>query len=108
MEFGQVVVHCNYFSAGISLIRIWDNVSLYDQHSPHRSALVYAHNINTYPSGGSWMEVGPGPYQFTLIFEGLPKSCILFDLIEKCNGGSGAFEFRAIPRNNQDVYYLDV
>ena len=46
------------------------------------------------------------PYKFTLIFEGLPKSCIQFDLIE-IGLGEGCFEFKNIMRNQSDVYYVE-
>jgi len=46
-------------------------------------------------------------YGFTLIFSGLPKTCMMFDLIEQIQA-PGAFEVKNITRNKSDVYFLKI
>ncbi len=106
-EMGQVVLHFIYRSPlgdYPSMIRIWPTTYLYDQHSDHVSELVHAENITYYPT---WHICPPGKNQyFTLIFSGLPRSCQVFDFIEKCTNEVGAFRVLDIKRNAQDVYYI--
>ncbi len=104
-EQGQVVVHCIQEINVPTLIRIWPTTYLYDQHSDHRSDLVHAVNISYFPE---WKAVGYGEHSFTLIFSGLPKSCIVFDLIEHCDNESGAFKVMSITRTSSDVYYVRI
>lgn len=105
-EQGQVVVHfvmrTMYFGMNI---RIWPTTYLFDQHSDHRSELVHAENISHYPV---WTEVFPGDHYFTLIFSGLPRSCTRFDLIEQCSNEQGSFKVLNVPRNDSDVYYVQI
>ena len=55
-----------------------------------------------------WMDVFSNEtVHFTLIFTGLPKSCKCFDLIENAPTNRG-FLVKNIPRNNSDVYSVDV
>lgn len=102
---GQVVLHILFESAEEGCgIRIWPTSFLFDNHTDHRSKLVHAENISFYPI---WtMCASNQKYAFTLVFEGLPKSCISFDFVEYCFGSPGAFEIRDIARNKQDVYFL--
>jgi len=102
-EQGQVIVHCIIESIFETYIRIWPSTYLYDHHSDHRSELVHAEKISYYPQ---WTCTVTGQTYFTLIFAGLPKSCILFDLIEHCTNEQGAFKVMSIPRNEKDVYYV--
>ncbi len=104
-EKGQVIVHCIQEADDITYIRIWPQTNLYCQHTDHVSSLVHAEKISFFPV---WTEVYPGENYFTLIFSGLPKSCIVFDLIEHCDNEAGAFKVLSIPRNNTDVYYVKV
>lgn len=104
-EIGQVVVHCIQISTQPSYIRIWPSTYLYDQHSDHVSELIHAEKISYYPQ---WTAVDQGETHFTLIFSGLPKSCLVFDLYEQCNNQGGAFMVNAIVRNSTDVYYVQV
>lgn len=105
-EQGQVVVHfvmrTMYFGMNI---RIWPTTYLFDQHSDHRSELVHAENISHYPV---WTEILPGDHYFTLIFSGLPRTCSIFDLVEECTQEHGAFKILNIPRNESDVYYVQI
>ncbi|NNE16732.1 MAG: hypothetical protein HKN51_17240 [Saprospiraceae bacterium] len=104
-EQGQVVVHCIQETIMPSFIRIWPTTYLYDHHSEHKSELVHAENITYFPN---WQIVDKGENYFTLIFSGLPKSCIVFDLIEHCSNEGGAFKALNIVRNKSDVYYVKV
>ncbi|MBT8191596.1 MAG: hypothetical protein HKO89_07330 [Saprospiraceae bacterium] len=102
-EQGQVVVHCILESLFPTYIRIWPTTYLYDQNSPHKSELVHAEKISYFPV---WTLTEGGETYFSLIFSGLPKTCLVFDLIEHCSNESGAFKVLSIPRNEQDVYYV--
>lgn len=104
-EQGQVVVHCLLEQIFPSYIRIWQTTYLYDQHSPHKSELVHAEKISYYPT---WTPTPVGTSYFTLIFSGLPKSCLVFDLIEHCDNEAGAFKVTNITRNETDVYYVRI
>lgn len=104
-EQGQVVVHCIQKANSPTLIRIWPTTYLYDHHSAHVSDLVHAENITYFPE---WKPVNQGENYFTLIFSGLPDSCILFDLLEHCDNQAGAFMVKSIVRNNTDVYYVEL
>lgn len=98
----QVIVHCSFTgSKDFDYIRIWESTYLMDCHSNHKSELVHHENIVLYPN---WMHVEPNKtIRFTLIFTGLPASCVLFDLVEII-GESGGFYVGEIARNETDVY----
>ncbi len=107
-EQGQVVLHfilrnsSNFESA----IRIWPTSYLYDNQSSHTSELVHAENITMFPV---WQVVEPmSTNYFTLIFSGLPKSCLSFDFVEDCKGSPGAWSLKNIKRNESDVYFLKI
>ncbi|HYC86953.1 MAG TPA: hypothetical protein VEB86_17090 [Chryseosolibacter sp.] len=104
LEDSFVYVHCHYDNAGMeSLIRIWSTTYLIDKGSGSRSRLIHAENITMAPT---WTPVPQGAtYSFLLVFEGLPKSCKLFDLIEEISQ-PGGFEVRNIYRNETDVYHI--
>lgn len=104
-EQGQVVVHCILEGVEDLLIRIWPTTVLYDQHSDHVSDLVHAENISIYPQ---WQQARVGKNHFTLIFEGLPKSCAIFNLIEHCTNQAGGFQVKNIARNESDVYFVRI
>lgn len=100
----QVVVHVAVWSDESVNLRIWGSTYLFDTHSGHHSKLVHFENISLAPD---WTSIKSAlPFNFTLIFEGLPKSCIQFDLIE-IGLGEGCFEFKNITRNQSDVYYVE-
>jgi hypothetical protein len=102
-EESQVIVHITFAAKDEMLIRIWPTTYLYPAHSNHISDLLFTENITLYPY---WMQVSAGKkHTFTLIFQGLPKGCKHFDLIELITQ-SGGFEFRNIERNKTDVYHL--
>ena len=100
-EKGQVIVHCTVLGDDLEQIRIWPSTYLICRHSGHRSRLVHAEGIVMPPF---WMPMSDGgTAQFTLFFEGLPKHCVLFDLLEEIPE-QGAFKATSILRNAMDVY----
>lgn len=106
LEDSFVYVHC-YFqnTTHDMLIRIWRSTFLIDKGSGSRSKLIHAENISFAPV---WTQIPDGvTYSFLLIFEGLPKTCQQFDLIEDIPQ-AGGFEVRNISRNERDVYHIDI
>lgn len=85
-----------------SMIRIWPTTYLVAHQIDHRSKILNAINITWYPV---YMPLSGPVTQFTLIFEGLPKNCSSFDLIEETDQRDG-FEYRNIQRNQSDVYSI--
>lgn len=102
----QVIVHCTIKGDSQGLyIRIWKSTFLFAKNSAHVSKLLHFENISLYPT---WTRLLPGKtHRFTLIFQGLPKDCKHFDLIEKISEGGG-FEVRNIARNAKDVYFINL
>lgn len=104
-ERGQVTVHCSIVTDYVDMIRIWPSTYLVCQLTGHRSRLLHSEGIAYAPA---WQEVNPGkPVAFTLLFESLPKECILFDLVEEISQPGGFF-VPAILRNAPDVYRVEV
>lgn len=104
---GQVIVHCTFRadSQEDELIRIWRTTFLCSQQSSHKSKLLHKENITYYPM---WTFVIQNTtHSFTLIFEGLPKSCSSFDFIEEIPQ-PGGFEIKNIQRNKTDVYRIRI
>jgi hypothetical protein len=100
----QVVVHCVFFAGPFpSRIRIWPSTYLVDLEKGHRSKLLYSEKIAKFPQ---W-ETVVGSTDFTLVFEGLPKSCMAFDLYEDIPE-SGGFRIKSIKRNKMDVYRVPI
>lgn len=100
-EPGQVVVHCEVVGDGSEHVRIWPTTYLVCRHTGTRSKLLFAEGIAMPPN---WMPLlGSGMARFTLIFAGLSKECVLFDLFEEIPE-HGAFSARGILRNAMDVY----
>jgi hypothetical protein len=105
-EEGQVVVHCLYNSdrRPWMRIRIQPTTYLYAKGSAHRSDLLHVENIVMAPD---WQFVpASGEAYFSLIFGGLPKDCTVFDLVEL--NEDSPFRAYGIPRNEQDVYFIDL
>lgn len=101
-EENQVIVHCRISSAPGFLIRIWRSTYLHPNGTTTKIPLVHAENISYAPV---WTEIKDfGVFSFTLIFNGLPKSCSSFDLIEDITDEFGAFSVYGIERNETDVY----
>jgi hypothetical protein len=101
---GQVTVHVKYATLlwQDSMIRIWPTTYLVAHQTDHRSKILNAINITWYPV---YMPLTGPVTQFTLIFEGLPKNCSSFDLIEETDQKDG-FEYPNIQRNQSDVYNI--
>lgn len=103
---GYIYVHCHLRSVGHeALIRIWKTTFLIDRTGGARSALVHAENITFAPL---WtMITDESSHTFLLIFESLPKSCAIFDLVEEISQ-PGGFHIENIRRNGTDVYHIDL
>lgn len=104
-EEKQVILHCCYKSQFMmeEKIRIWSSTYLIDRHSDHISKLIHMENITLFPN---WTDVPHNKeYWFTLVFEGLPKDCKVFDFIELIPQDGGFFQ-EGITRNGSDVYKL--
>lgn len=97
-EERQTIVHC---SCGDDYAyRIWPSTFLIERESGRRAKLITAFNISFAPE---WtLNDGRG---FTLIFEGLSKTCSVFDLKEIIPQ-EGGFEVNGIQRNKTDVYQV--
>jgi hypothetical protein len=104
LEDSYVYVHCSFpISEPGMLIRIWKTSFLRDCHSTGQSELIHAENISYAPQ---WTMIpDKGTYSFLLIFSALPKSCVLFDLIEDIPQPNG-FLVKNIKRNKTDVYRI--
>ncbi|CAM3336832.1 hypothetical protein NZD85_04640 [Empedobacter stercoris] len=104
-EESQVIIHCcmnadEYANAA----RIWPSTFIIDNQSGKRCQLVFADGITMYPN---WTYIEEkSSLNFTLIFNGLPKSCRSFDLVEIIPQ-AGGFEYRKINRNKSDVYHVE-
>lgn len=97
-EERQTIVHCT--CGDDYAYRIWPSTFLIEQGTGRKAKLLTAFNISFAPQ---WtLNDGRG---FTLIFEGLSKSCTSFDLVEEIPQ-DGGFEARNIPRNKMDVYQV--
>lgn len=104
-EERQVIIHCfMYFPKGGG-VRIWKSTYLRDKFSGHRSWLVNVFGVSLAPV---WMLVEAGQtVHFTLTFEPLPSSCVLFDLVEDIPV-QGGFFVENIVRNKEDVYRIRI
>ena len=103
VEFGeienQVTIH---IENGIhQYVRIWNSVELIDSVSNTNAKLVQVYGAPMFPD---WKFIPKGK-KYTLVFEGLRKSCKQFDLIENIPQ-SGGFIVHGIERNNLDVYKI--
>ena len=101
-----VYVHCAFENEWTdALVRIWKTTFLVDQTGGTKSALIHAENISIAPL---WTLIPDNKtHNFLLIFEALPKSCKRFDLVEEISL-PGGFHVTNIPRNQQDVYHIEV
>ncbi|UJP67039.1 hypothetical protein IPZ59_08880 [Mongoliitalea daihaiensis] len=85
-------------------LRIWPTTFLIPREGGDRSKLLSADNIPCFPQ---WLHVFGPVHRFTLIFEGLPKDCEVFDLMEEIPQ-EGGFEVKGICRNQTDVYHVEI
>jgi len=104
LEDSYVYVHCSFpIPTSGMLIRIWKTTFLRDCHAPGQAHLIHAENISVAPQ---WTMIpDKGIYSFLLIFSALPKSCLLFDLVEDIPQ-PGGFLVKRIKRNKTDVYRI--
>lgn len=97
-EERQTIVHCT--CGEDYAYRIWPSTFLIEHSTAKRAKLITAFNISFAPQ---WtLNDGRG---FTLIFEGLSKGCVSFDLKEVIPQ-DGGFEVKDIQRNHTDVYQV--
>ena len=97
-EERQTIVHCT--CGDDYAYRIWPSTFLIEKETGRRVKLITAFNISFAPQ---WtLNDGKG---FTLIFEGLSKSCSVFDLKEIIPQ-EGGFEVNNLQRNKTDVYQV--
>ncbi len=100
-EEQQVIVHCFLYLPEGGGVRIWKSTYLRDKYSGHQSKLVNVFGVSIAPV---WTFVERGQtVHFTLTFESLPSSCVLFDLVEDIPE-EGGFYIANILRNKEDVY----
>ncbi|PDS22357.1 hypothetical protein [Flavobacterium branchiophilum] len=101
----QVIVHCHarYLPNMPWQLRVWPTIYLFPKESNHRCKLIQHFNIALYPQ---WLYINMVEHNFTLVFEGLPKGCMSFDILEIIPE-SGAFEAFDIQRNSTDVYHVN-
>jgi hypothetical protein len=98
-EERQTILHCS-MEEGEYAYRVWPSTFLIERGSGRRAKLITAFNVSFAPE---WtLNDGKG---FTLIFEGLSKTCTLFDLVETIPQ-DGGFEVKGIVRNKTDVYHV--
>ncbi len=100
-EEGQTTVHC--ICGQDAAYRIWPSTYLIEHGGNKKAKLITAFNISFYPY---WTIKNRGQ-KFTLIFEGLSKSCAVFDLKEVIPQ-EGGFEVTSIVRNQTDVYTVNI
>lgn len=105
-EAGQVIVHCRIKAAEAdTYARIWNSTYLLDNHSDHKSELLYSEGIVRHPF---WQLIPMGTtLYFTLVFSALPRTCTSFDFREIIPE-PGGFHVERIPRNSTDVYSIDL
>lgn len=105
-EETQVVIHCSYTATLLGdRIRIWKSTFLFPRNSMKKCKLVHYEKITLYPT---WKQVNQWEtVTFSLVFNGLPNGCGIFDLIEQIPE-PGGFEIRNIQRNNTDVYFIEI
>lgn len=98
-EEKQVIIHFRISVLG--KIRIHPNTYLRCQQTGKKARMLFHPGIPLHPE---WSPILSYP-QFTLIFEGLDKSCQSFDLIEGLQE-KGVFCIKGINRNKEDIYRL--
>ena len=105
-EEKQVIIHCSIYAMDYGdAARIWRSTYLIDKITGEKYELLFAEGISYAPQ---WTLIPfNNPLEFTLIFKGLPKSCLVFDLVEIIPE-AGGFEILNINRNGTDVYYVTI
>lgn len=99
LEEKQTIVRISYNRT--SGIRVWPTTVLKDPNSGHISKLIESYNVGKHPQ---WKTLEANT-EFTLVFEGLPKACTSFHLVEIIPEPGGMC-YRNIARNLSDVYTI--
>lgn len=99
------IVHCRFFTKELCGVRIWPDTFLIEDNGG-KCKLIKAFNISLMPG---WTEhfVINDFIRFTLVFEGLSKTCRFFHLQEEIPE-EYAFYSKEIKRNATDVYLTEV
>lgn len=100
-EENQTVVHC--ICGMDAAYRIWPTTYLIEYNTGQRAKLVTAFNVSFYP----YWTIKEAGQKFTLVFEGLSRNCVIFDLKEEIPQ-EGGFEVNGITRNGSDVYTVTI
>lgn len=100
VEDRSTIIHCLIRHA--TGIRIWPSTFLVQENGT-RKKMLFAYNITQHPQY-TWVDNG---HIFTLVFEGLDKSCSQFHLLEDIPE-PGGFYRENIQRNKTDVYTVEV
>jgi hypothetical protein len=102
----QTIIHCRCVnhSIGPMSLRIWPTTFLVDRVNGKKYKLLHVEGITLYPE---WVNVYSKTHTFTLIFEGLERSCKIFSLLEQIPE-PGEFHVKDIKRNEADVYNVNI
>ena len=99
----QVTVKFMVAPFSADLIRVWKSTYLKPDNSDTACKLLDKFNIEFPPK---WTKIDVCEITwFTLVFEGFPKGCKSFDLIEDALE-DGGFHFKDIARNETDIYII--
>ena len=98
-EKSQVIIHLSY-NIGLK-VRIWPSTFLICQQTGFRAKLLHVYNVARYPE---WSYL-PAHHTFSLLFEGLPKGCSSFDILEDIPESNELY-IGNIARNTTDVYTI--
>lgn len=99
------ILHCRNFTKHPTKARIWNSIYLIEEDQTKRK-LIKAFKISMMPEW-TWFYVYNDYYYFTLVFEGLSKTCQNFYLFEDIPE-PGGFYSDTILRNEIDVYQLEL
>lgn len=99
------IVHCRFFTRELCGVRIWPSTFLIEDNG-HKCKLIKAFNISMMPDWTQHFIINDF-IRFTLVFEGLSKSCMSFRL-QEIIPEQYAFHSKEIARNSTDVYFEEV
>lgn len=99
------ILHCSFECPIDTLMRIWPSTFLV-QNNGGRKKLIKAFKISIMPEW-TMCVTNNNRVSFTLVFEGLSKSCTDFYMVEDIPE-PGGFYTDAIMRNKTDVYVTSV
>ncbi|MEO7766086.1 MAG: hypothetical protein ABIS01_01625 [Ferruginibacter sp.] len=99
------IVHCRYFTDQPTGVRIWPSTYLV-QDNGRRCKLIKNFNISLVPEW-TYHFIQNEFIRFTLVFEGLGKECIFFQLLEDIPQPY-AFYSKKVQKNQSGVYTVEV